>query len=320
MWPWLAVALVLAVPTCSGDDFNVQPGEYLILQLGAQAPPATIVVAGRTDGGAVDLLMLDSLALDAYERGDPYQYWGERQTAVFNGNWVVPFRSEWFLLVDNSPGPAGGAPGASPVLGQIYVDVQPTSPTLPNAMSFQADYVRIAPLLGVAGLTLWMALIGVASWPNVGRVWPLLLTVAVLAFLFSFASPSGVLILIVVPAAMGAGIGYWASRVTASLNEGFKAAYFTAFFGTLFGADAGSIILRGASLEGFLVIGGAQFADALFVAPVAAICGTLVGARVLGHPSVDVAREDHSPRAYAKFVLWGLAALIAARVFVNLVR
>ncbi|MHB8585381.1 MAG: DUF1614 domain-containing protein [Thermoplasmatota archaeon] len=258
---------------------------YLTFQLQNASGGENFSFSLRTDGAAIDVLFIPANQLAAYSSGRSFHAYPPTRLNVVtdSGRFTVPSAGTWYFVLDNTPIPSGGAYAGRDVTVQVDLTQTgsgsafsanlPAAPTLLNALDFASPYWLVTSVWGVAGITLWMVAVAAFTIPSDKRVILWTAAVTVTAFAFSWPDPQGILVRLGPPISVGIIVAFLAALRARSLWEGLKTSYFATFIGTLLGGDILSILLKGVTVQqgAFGVIGGAQFQDALFVAPLTAV-------------------------------------------------
>lgn len=134
---WMAVALGLTValisivaapaiaemPTMSSGLKRIPSGQFIMVKDFIAQTDASVsyqVQVMDPTGAAVDVLLMDKLNFELYKSGETFDYLGVsglNVNSVFENNIGVMFiaGTEYFLVIDNSNRPIGGASGSAEV-------------------------------------------------------------------------------------------------------------------------------------------------------------------------------------------------------------
>jgi hypothetical protein len=207
----------------------------------------------------------------------------------------------WWLVVDNTASPAGGAPGTSGIA--VSASVQPDAssqatgtdpasgtggtpsqpgeaPTLWNTLMFDAPAWVPWGLVGFGSVALWMLILLVPASLRFASPLEILARLAGGAALFTLAwsllPHPGMMTQVGLPLVAGLALAWFAVRSTTAAQDAGR----LAFVAALLGAFAGVIVAYGLrhlwADPGLLVLGSERFQDVLFTLPAFALLGVLV--------------------------------------------
>jgi hypothetical protein len=304
---WVLVLALLALPAGSaavtGFDASVSipAGERASWSLeGAEGDALTLEWQAQT---ALDLFVIqgtDASALDG--NATPTRAFEVLNSTSGQAHVTLASDGPWLLVADNTDRPAGGAPGNQTTTATLSVepyavDVAPPateeppaptprkesdweSPTLWNALMFDALYWDTGGPIVLAGVALWMILlaavacIGFASPPRTVVVLAGAATLFVL--LWALLPRIGELTEIGLPALAGLALAWVAVKRTTHWRDALQ----LTFVATVLGAFAGVLLAYALhhawSDPGMLQLGGRRFVDVLFTLPGFGVLGVVL--------------------------------------------
>lgn len=339
------------VPEPPTERETLEPGTYLYFEF--DDPTISDVDVLVRASGRVDVLAFEAQWFNEYKaaqngaRGRSWYYIADGRfidTDHVRHTFHFPEPGRYYIVIDNTDSPDGGAPGNTRVTADIgTVVLTPTGlQTGPghffNTLLLRQDYWEVPFLtgIGVAGPTLiflFVALVAesIARAKDPQRFGALAL-MAGLGAVFTFFVPSeGVYLpdtrLLTIPAAY---LGYRAFKRTSDTVASAAGVFSACFWGPLIGADILNLLIHYDTVrEGYLyggsvmIIGGAGWADALILVPafgLVSFAGFRVGARHTrvalqtslqgdtrsGTLFVKVINEgEHATRGLSYEVAWG---------------
>jgi flagellar basal body-associated protein FliL len=145
----LAVGDANAAPSTITETRNIGSGEYTIIsQYQAEASSFIFFTIDVQDGSYVDVLIMNATNFQAYSIGDPFNYVPE---SVLNkntgaGGFSTPIEgTEYYVLIDNTNVPAGGATPIGPVTVSYTV-------TNMNANDIESIFNNLLVIIVVGGI------------------------------------------------------------------------------------------------------------------------------------------------------------------------
>lgn len=288
-WAFLAAVAAVALalmPAASGQTaYTIDAGTHLEFQIEAQAGQAlTIdVVSDRP----VDIILVRGGNASAYYAGQAQSIAAVINKTEAHMGFDLHDTEGLHLIVDNSPNPAGGAPGDAVAQATVTIVLEIIAAE-PGAPSGQPDASSRGPwralmftaywdlgVLGFAGVFLWLVIFAVAAaWSGRTDASKLAVVaggVAGLAFLWALLPHPGMVSQVGLPMLIGAGAGYLGVQGTRTLPAGLRLAFLGAFIGAVLGLTIGHLVRGLWTDNGMLVLGGERFLDALFTIPATAV-------------------------------------------------
>ncbi len=163
---WMVMALALTVilvsiasapasadwPTMNSGLKNIHSEQYIVVKdfiAQADASVSYQIQVMDPQGAAVDILLIDKQNFELYKSGGVFDYLSVSglnvNSAYENGAVVLAAGTEYFLVIDNSNRPIGGAPGST--------DVQVIYGFMGTNVQSVTDWVMILIIIAIVAVT-----------------------------------------------------------------------------------------------------------------------------------------------------------------------